>query len=165
MYTYEKDGNIGCGEDVDMRRKIRTPESMHTMQGQPHMHDFIVLSYMKAGECRQRIDGVEYLTKRGDLLFIGMNQTHQILLSGDVEQINIHLTGRLWSEELKNVDNFESIFALSIFNEFKDVSGTVSPMISFSGAEIPEVESILERMMTESEKREIGYRAPFRRLP
>ncbi len=159
IYKYPLLDNILDGEDIDVRVKDRTPETAHPPQGSPHTHDFIVLSYMKSGECVQVVDGVEYLTKRGDLLFIGKNQTHQIKLSGHCVYVNILLSSRFWSEELKNVDNFQSIFALSIFNEFKGRYDKVSPVISFSGVEIPEIEGIIERMLREFEAREIGYRA------
>ena len=159
MYKFATNDNIISGEDIDIKRKSRTPETIHPMQGNPHTHEFMVLSYMQSGECTQLIDGTEYHTRRGDMLFIGINQTHQILLDGPVEQINILLTSRFWSEELKNVDNFQNIFALSIFNEFKDKSGLVRPMVSFSGVDIPDIESILERMLAEFSAKDIGYRA------
>jgi len=159
MYKFPIEENIDQGEDIDIKRKSRTPETIHPMQGNPHTHEFMVLSYMQSGECTQLIDGTEYRTRRGDMLFIGINQTHQIILDGPVEQINILLTSRFWSEELKNVDNFKNIFALSIFNEFKDSSGLVRPMVSFSGADIPDIESILEHMLAEFAAKDIGYRA------
>jgi len=158
MYTFSLSECIKNGEDIDVCRKLREPENIHPMQGKTHMHEFIVLSYMKSGECTQLIDGIEYRTARGDMLFIGMNQTHRIILDGPVEQINIHLSDRFFSEEMKNVENFEGIFALSIFNEFKGKCGDVSPMVSFSGADIPEVESILENMLTEFAAKDIGWR-------
>ena len=159
IYKFPVIENIPAGEDIDVRVKDRTPENAHPKQGQPHTHDFIVLSYMKSGECMQYVDGVEYRTKRGDMLFIGIGHTHQVKLTGHCVYINILLTPRFWSEELKNVDNFESIFALSIFGEFKGKCDPVSPMISFSGAQIPEIESIIDKMLEEFETKEIGYRA------
>ena len=159
MYRYPIIDNIDAGEEIAIKRKSRTPENIHFMQGKPHTHEFMVLSYMQAGECTQLIDGVEYHTRRGDMLFIGVNQTHQIILDGPVEQINIHLTSCFWSEELNNVDNFQNLFALSIFNEFKDKTGMVRPLVSFSGMDIPDIESILERMLAEFTVKDIGYRA------
>lgn len=159
IYKYKQDDNIESGEDIHVCLKDRAAGNFHPPQGKPHMHDFIVLSYMQTGECTQYVDGVEYRTKRGDMLFVGMNQTHQISLDGPMVSINIYLSSKYWSEELKNVDNFQSIFALSIFNEFKGRSDIASPMISFSGSDIPEIESILDHMLREFEKKEIGYRA------
>lgn len=159
IYKFPLTDNIDPGEDIDVRVKDRTAENAHPKQGQPHTHDFIVLSYMKSGECIQYVDGVEYRTKRGDMLFIGMGHTHQVAISGHCVYINILLTPRFWSEELKNVDNFQSIFALSIFGEFKGKCDLVSPMISFTGGQIAEVESIIDKMLAEFEAKEIGYRA------
>ncbi|MBQ8508694.1 MAG: helix-turn-helix domain-containing protein [Clostridia bacterium] len=159
MFQFTRAENIESGEDIDVRLRSRTPENIHPMQARPHMHEFILLSYMQSGECTQLVDGVEYRTKRGDMLFIGMNQTHQMIVTEPVVHYNILLSSKFWSEELKNVDNFESIFALSIFNEFKDRSGKVSPVISLSGADIPDIEWILERMLREFEGRDIGWRA------
>jgi AraC family L-rhamnose operon transcriptional activator RhaR len=159
MYKFALTENIFGGEDIDVRLKERAPGHVHPMQGKPHVHEFIVLSYMQSGECTQLVDGVEYRTKRGDMLFIGMNQTHQIFLDSPVVQVNILLSSKFWSEELKNVDNFESIFALSIFNEFKGHSDSISPIVSFSGAEIPEIEAILSYMLREFENKDIGFRA------
>ncbi|MCI8388275.1 MAG: AraC family transcriptional regulator [Clostridiales bacterium] len=159
MYTYSKLDNIAPDEDINVCVKERNPETAHPNQTLPHTHDFIVLSYMQSGECTQFVDGVEYRTKRGDMLFIGMNQTHRIIYDRDVVYINIHLSSKFWSEELKDVDNFQNIAALSIFNEFRGKSETASPMISFSGADIPDIEAILEHMLREFERKEIGYRA------
>ena len=159
IYKFPLLENIMKGEDIDVRVKDRTPENAHPRQGQPHTHDFIVLSYMKSGECIQFVDGVEYRTKRGDLLFIGMGHTHQVKITEHCVYINILLTPKFWSEELKNVDNFQSIFALSIFGEFKGKCDQVSPVISFQGGQIAEVESIIDKMLEEFNAREIGYRA------
>lgn len=159
IYKFPLLENIMPGEDIDVRVKDRTPENAHPRQGQPHTHDFIVLSYMKSGECIQFVDGVEYRTKRGDLLFIGMGHTHQVKITEHCVYINILLTPKFWSEELKNVDNFQSIFALSIFGEFRGKCDQVSPMISFSGGQIAEVESIIDKMLEEFNAREIGCRA------
>ncbi len=159
IYKFPLIDNIMPGEDIDVRVKDRTTENAHPRQGQPHTHDFIVLSYMKSGECIQFVDGVEYRTKRGDLLFIGMGHTHQVKITEHCVYINILLTPKFWSEELKNVDNFQSIFALSIFGEFKGKCDQVSPMISFQGGQIAEVESIIDKMLEEFNAREIGYRA------
>ena len=159
IYKFPLLENIAPGEDIDIRVKDRTPENAHPQQGQPHTHDFIVLSYMRSGECVQYVDGIEYHTKRGDMLFIGMGHTHQVKITDHCVYINILLTPRFWSEELKNVDNFESVFALSIFGEFRGRCGEVSPMISFSGGQISEIESIIDKMLEEFESKEIGYRA------
>ena len=159
IFTYPKLHNIEPGEDIDVCVKDRSPNNFHPPQGQPHMHDFILLSYVQSGECTQLVDGVEYRTKRGDMLFVGMNQTHQILLDQHVIYINILLSSKFWDEELTCVENFHSICALSIFNEFRNLSEDISPVISFSGADIPDIEQILAHMLTEFSKRDIGFRA------
>ncbi|MBS7298787.1 MAG: AraC family ligand binding domain-containing protein [Eubacteriales bacterium] len=59
----------------------------------------IELNYTVKGVCNHKVDNKEYMSKKGDLLFINYNQKHYFT-ANDIEYINILIKPDFISERL-----------------------------------------------------------------
>lgn len=124
----------------------------------PHTHEFVEIVYILSGKGKQRINTTEYTVSKGDLLFINYNQTHAFTVEEPMEYVNFLMKPAFMSTELLNSENILEIFSLTLFEEFKDIMETIQPIAHFQGREVIEVEEIIENMLDEFTRKEIGYK-------
>ena len=69
--------------DIQMPRKIVIKKNDRYTSVPPHFHDYIELSYMFSGTCKQTINGKDILLKQGDMSMIDTNTVHSISRTGE----------------------------------------------------------------------------------
>lgn len=106
-----------------------------------HTHNFIELIYIVCGNGKEWVDGREYTVKRGDLIFIGLNETHNFApLDSEFAFYNILLKPQLADSR---------IFDKELLDKPCDI------IRFFRGRD--ELESLLESMLNECKQKESGY--------
>lgn len=100
-----------------------------------------------------------YDVQRGDLLFIDVGQTHSFCQINDLTYRNILLKPSFISAELIDADNIFDVFTLSAFDDFDGTVESTARKVSFRGAALLEVETLIEQMRGEFEQKRVGYRS------
>ncbi len=127
-----------------------------------HGHEFIELVYTESGGAVHTIDGAEYTTVRGDLLFVDRGQSHGLVPQGEVTYVNLLLEPRFFSEELMDAESIVSIFRNSLFAELRPDAAHVGHCVHFRGEEQKAVEGLINTMLREQEQKEAGYLSALR---
>ncbi len=115
-----------------------------------HTHDFIEIMYVNSGEIEQFVNDKHFITKKGDLVFMNYNSTHRFKTNGEATYFNICFYPETMEKMNTNNGTF-SLLLLSAFNEFS--KGENDGVLSFSVVEQKQVQSILESMVKEQNKR------------
>jgi len=142
---------------LENEENIRLTEVVAQKEHFPHTHDFIEIVYIYEGSGTHMINESIYPVKRGDLLFMNFNDVHSYSTRTSMKYINCLINPEFLGEELINSENALDILTLAIFREFSDISGEICPRISFQGAEMMEVEAILNFMIKEYRQKAPGY--------
>lgn len=124
----------------------------------PHTHDFLEFSYVFSGICRHIVDGREYETAHGDLIFINHGETHDMRLESDLSYANILLNTQFMADELINQENIFSMLSLTSFSEFEP-KGFDSRIVSFKGSETGMIDALIKAMYREFTEKQVGYRS------
>lgn len=122
-----------------------------------HMHDFLEFIYIYSGEGTQCIDDEEYHVKKGDMLFVNLNQVHSFHTETDMSYVNFCVKPEFLSEELVDDGNIFDLLTLSLFKEFSDVDNL--SYIRFEESEFMFVDQMVERMLIEFNRKSIGYKS------
>lgn len=115
-----------------------------------HTHDFIELNYTVKGVCNHKVDNKEYMSKKGDLLFINYNQKHYFT-ANDIEYINILIKPDFISESLSGTENAFSLLTLNDFSEFSASINEDNCFIHFDDEEQKTVDALISIMLKEQE--------------
>ena len=118
-----------------------------TVDQEEHSHEFIEIVYAIAGEAVQYVDGVEYCVSRGDTVFINYGAHHAFTANDAFEYINICFSPSLLVQSVITKENALALLSLTAFDEMRKEGG--GGVISFSGEERREIESILLAMLRE----------------
>lgn len=116
-----------------------------------HMHDFIELNYTIKGVCNHKIDDKDYLSKKGDLLFINYNTKHYFTTE-NLEYVNILIKPDFVSSSLSGIENAFSLLTLNDFSEFSASINEENCFIHFDDDEQKNVEALIEIILREQEK-------------
>ena len=119
-----------------------------------HTHDFIEIVYTYKGEMDQEVNGKEFLTKKGDLLFINYNSVHSFKPIGEASYFNV----LFYPETLGHFINSENAFALLSLSAFQEISKDSNEgIVSFAPKEQKKILWILETMYEEQTNRAPHY--------
>ena len=120
-----------------------------------HMHRFIEIVYVTEGNGVHYINDIAYKVKRGDLLFMNYYQEHAFD-KGSMQILNICIKPEFIDRELVNAKNAKEMLALSMFDSFANLEH-ISPVVSFTGKDLIEVEDIIRHMKDEWKEKDINY--------
>ena len=120
-----------------------------------HMHRFIEIVYVTEGNGVHYINDVAYKVKRGDLLFMNYYQEHAFD-KGSMQILNICIKPEFIDRELVDSKNAKEMLALSMFDSFANLEH-ISPVVSFTGKDLIEVEDIIRHIKDEWKEKDINY--------
>lgn len=153
MHIYREADFINPKENISIHAcRAVADEPMHT-------HEFVELVYICTGSATHEIGSAAYDVQRGDLLFIDVGQTHSFCQINDLTYRNILLKPSFISAELIDADNIFDVFTLSAFDDFDGTVESTARKVSFRGAALLEVETLIEQMRGEFEQKRVGYRS------
>lgn len=121
-----------------------------------HTHDFAEFVYVFHGKCVHCVDGREYPTQKGDLLFINYKSVHSIRTSGSVHYADVLIKPEFIDESLRGSENAFSLLQLADFQEFLGVINPDNCCVHFSGEEQKKIEMLILWAVGESENGAAG---------
>jgi len=121
-----------------------------------HKHHFVEIVYMLGGKCVHTIDGVEYPVRHGDLLFINYKQTHSISKGTDKRFFNLLMKPEYIGKNLNQPENAFALLNLSEFEDFCKIVNEQQCVLSFSGRERDEIETLIFALKREYEESSPG---------
>ena len=142
---------------------IKDTENIHIVkystasQEEEHTHDFIEIEYVWKGGGFQIINGERHFVERGDVLFFNFRDYHSFEPIHEIGIIDCLINPEFVSNELVNSDNALDMLNLTAFKEFSGSMGELCPKIRFSGADLMEIEAVLEFMQREYDQKDSGY--------
>ena len=122
----------------------------------PHTHDFIELSYVQHGRCVHIIDGHEYLTGKGDMVFINYNSVHEITSGKNTVYTDILIKPEFIDRSLKGSENAFSILDVDDFCDFSDTLQRSHMVMNFSLKEREELENLFRLIDSELQENSGG---------
>lgn len=143
MRTYTSETYIGAGKTVGLHRMKAAPHQA------THLHDFIELVYIDAGEAIECVDDIPYRVKHGDMIFINCGSTHTFTSKQGFMHTEIFFSPTLVEEGVITAESALGLLSLSVFDELRKGKG--GGKLSFHGEERKEIEFILSAMMKEYE--------------
>jgi len=151
MFNYNSRDYINPNEKISILKYVCDErEEIHT-------HDFIEIEYIFQGFGHQQINASTYPVEAGDLLFLNFRDSHSIRPSKNLGIINVIFNPDFFSNELVNSENALDILALTSFKDFDISVEKTFPKMGFSGNERKELESVMDLMKTEFDKKLPGY--------
>ena len=150
MKTFPMRDEIG----VFVERSLRSNERPE----RAHKHDFIELVYTKSGSGTHYINERPYRVQRGDLLFINYGETHAIEPDERLEFYNFLVKPEFIAENVVNSETIDDIFLLFLPEGAAELQDRKTSCVRFKGADLAEIEMIVERMAAESKKKGPCYR-------
>ncbi len=148
MKVYEADDWLLPGENVHVvAQEVDGGESEHT-------HGFLELVYIRSGSGIQSVQGVDFPVARGDALFIPMGQTHAFHAEGPMSYVNCLMSPDFIGRDLLDADNVQDWLTLGVYEDPEWGRSRVS----FRGAAMLEIESLLDNMLAEFTDKAEGYR-------
>lgn len=124
-----------------------------------HIHNFFEFVYTMNGSCTHYIDGKEYKTSVGDLVYISYGQTHKFEASKDVRKINILVKPEFISGDLVNTEDILTLFGHSMFAEFYNTIDTPQQYVHFEGDEHSKINTLINMMLREWYNKDCGYKS------
>ena len=122
----------------------------------PHTHDFVEIVYTMSGIGTEYVNDGEYEVKRGDLVFINYQSTHSFVANKDFSFINICFRPETVGDALITPENAFALLQLTAFEELRRENA--DGVVSFSGKEREQIESLLLSMLSEYRSKK-----PYRR--
>ncbi len=133
-----------------------------------HTHNYIEVVYVLEGTGIQVVNGIPYKVKRGDILFINYGQLHMVARNRylnpeekPMRTLDILIRPDFIDRELVESRNAEEMLALSLFESFTDLE-QLSPVVSFTGKDLVEVEYIIRQIRNEWKENDINYKASIK---
>lgn len=122
-----------------------------------HQHEFIELVYVVEGETTHYVDGKPFRVNSGEIMVIDYNQSHSFSIHEDMKYFNFLVKPEYISRNLADAENIYDIFSFFILDKYFDSENNRVSVISFSGAEKLELDSLAEKMNEEWRAKEPGY--------
>ena len=127
--------------------------------GEPeHLHEFLELVYIRSGSGMQVVQGTSFPVERGDAVFIPLGQTHAFHSDGPMTYVNCLLAPDFIGRDLLDADNVQDWLTLGVYED----PAWGRSRVSFRGEALLEVESLLDAMQAEFDRKEEGYRTILR---
>lgn len=127
-----------------------------------HMHEFAEIVYIYRGSAKQMVGENVYDVSEGDMLFIDVGQTHAFSCDDTFDYVNILLKPEFMSSELINSSNIFEVLSLAAFDEEKKSVPENIRKVSFRGSSLILVKHIIDMMLEEFEKKQMGYRSAIK---
>lgn len=143
---------------INPEENIALTKNVHVEMEPLHYHDFIEIAYIFSGEGYQQINNLSREVKRGDILFLSMSDHHMFYPKNRLGVINCLIKPEFISDKLINYENATDILTLTNFECFSGCKNHFSPLFSFLGSELVEIENIYEKMLNEYENKKTGYK-------
>lgn len=153
MHEYKAKDLLKPEENINIQKCFMTGEEP------THIHDFIEIVYILSGKGQHIVNDISYPVDRGDMLFINFGQTHSILASGEMTYVNCLLKPEFLSRELVDSENAFEILALASFEDFGGQVKKATPIVSFRGQDLIQVENIIDEMLKEFNEKDLGYKS------
>lgn len=116
-----------------------------------HTHDFIEIVYVRDGSAVQRINGVEHVVSRGDLLFLNYGVEHSFTPQEEFTYFNVSFYPETKGSNAVASNNAFWGMTLKAFNEIVPEEGYGK--VKFYSSARTEIEDILGSMLKEQESR------------
>lgn len=149
MIEFKSKSLIPDGSDIGITYNVRT---VHFKE---HVHDFVEFVYITSGSCLHYVNGVSYEAQKGDLIYIGVGETHAFQSDSEVCSYDLYIKPEFIFTKLLS-DRPDDILALSLFREFSAEISSISPCISFRGADMIEMDSLFSYARKEFDSKEAG---------
>ncbi|MBQ2967791.1 MAG: AraC family transcriptional regulator [Clostridia bacterium] len=127
---------------------IQVSQTVRKVHFKEHKHDFVEFVYILSGNYTQYVDGVPFEVQKGDLIYIGPGETHAFSSNEEVSAYDIYVRPELIYNKLLS-DQPTDLLALSLCREFSAEISNIAPCVSFQGADLIEIESLLNAMQNE----------------
>lgn len=126
-----------------------------TVHFEEHVHDFAEFVYIISGNCKHYVNGVSYEAKKGDMIYIGVGETHAFSSDSEVCSYDFYIKPEFIFTKLLS-DRPDDIMALSLFREFSEEISHFSPCISFRGTDMIELDNLFSYAKKEYSSYEAG---------
>lgn len=151
MEVFKAADFIRPGEDIGIRTSTRKQKV------EEHTHDFIEIVYILNGKGVHFVNKTEYQVSKGDMIYIGIDDTHAFEVHGGGLQIVEFFVRPEFINDQIGADDPSDVLTLSLFREFATEINHIYPFVSFSGSDLLEVEFAVNRMVEEYQKKQAGY--------
>lgn len=138
------------------RASAETHEDPLHNPGSLHKHDFIEIIYILRGSATEIVNGESYEVRRGDLLFINYEATHQFITHEPLSYINLCFKPEAITESVLTPENAFAMLQLTAFDEIRRDSD--EGIVSFADEERDEIERLLHLMLGEYKQRPPSWR-------
>lgn len=149
MIEFRAEAMIPDGGDIAITYNRRT---VHFKE---HVHDFVEFVYIESGSCLHYVNGVSYRAEKGDLIYIGVGETHAFQSDEEVCSYDFYVKPEFVFTKLLS-DRPDDILALSLFREFSSEISNISPCISFRGADMVEMDNLFHFSHKEYSSKDAG---------
>jgi len=112
-----------------------------------HCHEFVELEYIISGTGVQIINGKEYQVKRGDVIFIGLDDVHAYYSTNKIEVLNLIIHPSLYEMVQKTLSNI-----------FVNEPCQLPPFLRMTTEYIMEVENLILKIEDEFNLKNYGYK-------
>lgn len=148
---------------IEFKAKSRIPDNedigitfcKRNVHFKEHVHDFVEFVYIVSGSCLHFINGVSYKVQKGDLIYIGVGETHAFQSDEEVISYDLYIKPEFIFTKLLS-DKPDDILALSLFHEFSSEISSFSSCVSFRGADMIEADNLFAAAFKEYTSNEPG---------
>ncbi len=117
-----------------------------------HTHDFVEFSYVFSGKCVHTVDGADYPTQKGDLIFINYGSVHSIKTKDKVNYADILIKPEYIDKSLEGEENAFSLLRLDDFKKFDEIINRENSVVHFQGEERERLEMLISWLSDEQNK-------------
>ena len=121
-----------------------------------HFHEFIEIAYIAAGSGWHTINGQEFRIEKGDLFLLGKNTAHKFQAEQELLVYNCIFQPDFIEGALGRDDEFVQLVYLYLIQGSGSFNSRNS-YLKLTGTPSEEIQQILEEMLEEYERKEIGY--------
>lgn len=129
----------------------------HPKPVEPHTHDFMEFVYMLSGRSLHTVNGIQYPLDAGDLLIVNYGEVHQYTADPEARFCNILVKPALIDKSLSECKDLFSLFETAPFRDFKALVNNRCRSVRFSPEEKNCFRYLLELLIQEQEKQEVGF--------
>ncbi len=127
-----------------------------------HRHEYIQINYVLRGSGRHFINSRDTDIAKGDILIIPPYLPHQISLRQSEKDsltiVEFEFEPEFINENFKNSEEIDSFFDFEYIKPFFGEESQIEPRLHLVGKEQMEVERLLDEVVSEFERKEIGYK-------
>lgn len=129
----------------------------HAKPVEPHTHDFMEFVYMFSGHSLHTVNGIQYPLDSGDLLIVNYGEIHHFTANPEARFCNILIKPALIDKSLSECKDLFSLFETAPFRDFKALVNDQCRAVRFSPEEKNCFQYLLELLIQEQEKQEVGF--------